>query len=58
MCFEKKAIRSLFFIKILISFLQYNFNNKGYLCFDTITLVPIQTKLLDPSLLTIEEVSF
>lgn len=35
---------------------QYNFNNKGYLCFDTITLVPIQTKLLDPSLLTVEEV--
>jgi len=37
---------------------QYNFNEKGYLCFDTITLVPIQTKLLEPSLLTVDEIEW
>jgi len=31
--------------------------NKGYLSFEPITLVPIQVKLLEPALLTIEEVS-
>jgi len=36
----------------------FNFNNKEYLGFETITLVPIQTKLLDPSLLTVEEIEW
>lgn len=44
------------FFPLNLYLLQYNFNNKGYLCFDTITLVPIQTKLLEPSLLTSDEV--
>ncbi|CAG2171919.1 unnamed protein product, partial [Oppiella nova] len=37
---------------------KYNFRNRGYLTFETITLVPIQTKLLQPSLLTSEEISW
>ncbi len=40
----------------LISSPQYNFNDRGYLGFETITLVPIQTKLIDPSLMTAQEV--
>lgn len=35
---------------------KYNFKDRGWLTFETITLVPIQTKLLDPQLLTAEEV--
>ncbi|XP_054167051.1 xaa-Pro aminopeptidase 1-like [Oppia nitens] len=35
---------------------KYNYRNRGYLTFETITLVPIQTKLLEPSLLTSEEI--
>lgn len=38
--------------------LKYNFNNRGYLSFETITLVPIQTKLLDISLLTVDEIKW
>jgi Xaa-Pro aminopeptidase len=37
---------------------KYNFRDKGYLTFETITLVPIQTKLLEPSLLTAEEIEW
>ncbi|RWS02276.1 Xaa-Pro aminopeptidase 1-like protein, partial [Dinothrombium tinctorium] len=37
---------------------KYNFGNKDYLKFETITLVPLQTKLLDPSLLTEEEIEW
>ncbi|KAI1305957.1 Xaa-Pro aminopeptidase 1 [Halotydeus destructor] len=37
---------------------KYNFRNQGFLAFDTITLVPIQTKLLDPTLLTRDEVEW
>ncbi|KAH9530015.1 Xaa-Pro aminopeptidase 1, variant 2 [Dermatophagoides farinae] len=38
--------------------LKYNFNDRGYLCFETITLVPIQTKLLDVNLLTTDEIKW
>lgn len=38
--------------------LKFNFNDRGYLGFETITLVPIQTKLLDPSLMTREEIEW
>jgi Xaa-Pro aminopeptidase len=37
---------------------KYNFRDRGYLTFETITLVPIQAKLLEPSLLTSEEVEW
>ncbi|KAH3787311.1 hypothetical protein DPMN_165432, partial [Dreissena polymorpha] len=33
----------------------YNFREKGYLTFEPITLVPIQQKMIDASLLTEQE---
>ena len=36
--------------------LQHNYKNKQFLTFEPITLVPIQTKMIDPTLLTKEEV--
>ena len=35
---------------------KFNFKDKGFLTFESITLVPIQTKLIDPMLLTESEV--
>lgn len=37
---------------------QYNYNNRGYLKFETITLVPIQASLIDVSLLSDEELQW
>lgn len=37
---------------------RYNFNNTGYLKFETITLVPIQMKMIDLSLLTDVEINW
>ncbi|XP_071167709.1 LOW QUALITY PROTEIN: xaa-Pro aminopeptidase 1-like [Mytilus edulis] len=37
---------------------QHNFKNKGFLTFETITLVPLQNKMIDPSLLTEKEVNW
>lgn len=47
------------FLKIcnFICLLQYNFKNRGSLTFEPLTLVPIQTKMIDVSLLTQKEVS-
>lgn len=39
-----------------ICLLQYNFKNRGSLTFEPLTLVPIQTKMIDVSLLTQKEV--
>lgn len=36
----------------------YNYKNRGFLTFETVTLVPIQTKLLDLSLLTDSEIQY
>ncbi|XP_076241429.1 xaa-Pro aminopeptidase ApepP [Calliopsis andreniformis] len=36
----------------------YNYKNRGFLTFETVTLVPIQTKLLDVSLLTDAEIEY
>lgn len=38
--------------------LENNFKNRGYLGFEPVTLFPIQTKLLLPSMLTTEEVEW
>lgn len=35
-----------------------NFGNRGYLGFEHITLVPIQTKLIDTTILTKEELEW
>ncbi|XP_076464238.1 xaa-Pro aminopeptidase 1-like isoform X2 [Babylonia areolata] len=37
---------------------QYKYKNKTFLTFEPITLVPIQTKLIDPTLLTEKEISW
>ncbi|XP_051169739.1 xaa-Pro aminopeptidase ApepP-like [Leptopilina boulardi] len=37
---------------------KYNFNNRNYLTFETVTLVPIQTSFLDLSLLTDAEIDY
>lgn len=37
---------------------QYNFQDTGFLTFEPLTLIPFQTKLLDTTLLTVEEVSY
>lgn len=36
----------------------HNFKNKDFLTFEPLTLVPYQTKLIDPSLLTAEEIKW
>lgn len=36
----------------------YNHKNRGFLTFETVTLVPIHTKLLDLSLLTDNEIEY
>ncbi|XP_022096569.1 xaa-Pro aminopeptidase 1-like isoform X2 [Acanthaster planci] len=37
---------------------KYNFRNTGFLTFETVTLVPIQTKMIEPSLLSEAEISW
>ncbi|XP_035674151.1 xaa-Pro aminopeptidase 1-like [Branchiostoma floridae] len=37
---------------------KFNFKNKGFLTFEPLTLAPIQSKLLEPSMLTEKEVSW
>ncbi|KAK8768947.1 aminopeptidase P isoform X1 [Amblyomma americanum] len=37
---------------------KYNFKDRGFLAFDSLTLVPIQTKMLNPLMLTAEEVEW
>ncbi len=37
---------------------KFNFRKVGFLTFETVTLVPIQAKMIDPSLLSDEEVSW
>ncbi|PIK53710.1 putative xaa-Pro aminopeptidase 1 isoform X1 [Apostichopus japonicus] len=37
---------------------EHNFRDKGFLTFETVTLAPIQTKLLEPSLLTEAEITW
>ncbi|XP_063235388.1 xaa-Pro aminopeptidase ApepP [Bacillus rossius redtenbacheri] len=37
---------------------RYTFKDRGFLTFKTVTLVPIQTKLIDKDLLTAEEVAY
>lgn len=37
---------------------EHNFKNKGFFTFETITLVPLQTKMINPSLLTEKEINW
>ncbi|XP_067012527.2 xaa-Pro aminopeptidase ApepP isoform X2 [Anabrus simplex] len=54
----KFGIRLENIVRIIPSSAPHNFQDRGYLTFETITLVPIQTKMLDRTLLTEEEVSY
>lgn len=54
----KFGIRIENVMRIVKANTPHNYSNKVYLTFETVTLVPIQTKLLLPDLLTREEVSF
>jgi len=37
---------------------KYNFRNQDFLTFEPVTLVPIQTKMLEPSMLTADEIEW
>ena len=37
---------------------RFNFNQKHYLTFEPVTLVPIQTKMMDPDLMTKEDIAW
>lgn len=51
LCGKRGVKASVFFL-----FQQYNFNNRGSLTFEPLTLVPIQTKMIDVDSLTDKEV--
>lgn len=52
----KFGIRIENIVRIIKAETQHNFQDRGFLTFKTVTLVPIQTKLIDPTLLTEKEV--
>lgn len=52
----KFGIRIENIVKIVKAETKHNFRDRGFLTFKTVTLVPIQTKLIDPTLLTENEV--
>ncbi|KAK7009131.1 xaa-Pro aminopeptidase 1-like isoform X1 [Biomphalaria glabrata] len=45
-------------VKVVKAETKHNFGGKGYLSFEPITLVPIQTKMIDASLLTEKEIEW
>lgn len=52
----KFGIRIENIVRIVKAETKHNFRDRGFLTFKTVTLVPIQTKLIDPTLLTEKEV--
>lgn len=54
----KFGIRIENIVRIVKAETEHNFRERGFLTFKTVTMVPIQTKLIDPALLTKEEVRF
>ncbi|XP_017784790.1 PREDICTED: xaa-Pro aminopeptidase 1 [Nicrophorus vespilloides] len=51
----KFGIRIEDIVEIVVATPPHNFNNRGYLTFDTITLAPIQTKMIRVDMLTEKE---
>jgi len=45
-------------IRITKADTKYNFNNRGYLKFEDVTLVPIQLKMINADLLTQSEIDY
>ncbi|KAK7869696.1 hypothetical protein R5R35_011768 [Gryllus longicercus] len=54
----KFGIRLENIVRVIRAATPHNFKDRGFLTFETITLVPIQTKMLEPSLLTEKEISY
>ncbi|RZF34173.1 hypothetical protein LSTR_LSTR003583 [Laodelphax striatellus] len=54
----KFGIRLEDIIRVVPAQTPHNFSDKGFLKFETITFVPIQTKMLLPELLTEEEIAY
>ncbi|XP_075222774.1 aminopeptidase P isoform X3 [Lycorma delicatula] len=54
----KFGIRLENVMRIVKAKTPYNFTNKTFLTFETVTFVPIQTKMLLPDLLTQEEITY
>ena len=53
---EEKGLTEDLILERMPFFLQHNYRNKQYLTFEPITFVPIQSKMIDPTLLTEKEV--
>lgn len=54
----KFGIRIENIVRIVKAETEHNFRERGFLTFKTVTMVPIQTKLIDPALLTKKEVEW
>ena len=54
----KFGIRLENLVRVVKAKTAHNFNNRDYLTFEDLTLVPIQQKMICPSLLTREEVDY
>lgn len=53
----KFGIRIENIVRIVKAETPHNHRDRGFLTFKTVTLVPIQTKLVDPTMLTRQEVN-
>lgn len=53
---DKFGIRLENIVRIIPADTPHNHKNRGFLTFETVTLVPIQTKMLVASMLTAKEV--
>ncbi|XP_045110270.1 xaa-Pro aminopeptidase 1-like [Portunus trituberculatus] len=54
----KFGVRIENIVRIVKADTEHNFRDRGFLTFKTVTMVPIQTKLIDPALLTKKEVEW
>lgn len=54
----KFGIRIENIVRIIKAETRHNYRERGFLTFKTVTLVPIQTKLIDPSMLTKKEIDW
>ncbi|KAK7063294.1 Xaa-Pro aminopeptidase 1 [Halocaridina rubra] len=54
----KFGIRIENIVRIVKADTPYNHRERGFLTFKTVTLVPIQTKMIDPSMLTEKEINW
>ncbi|XP_041369026.1 xaa-Pro aminopeptidase 1-like [Gigantopelta aegis] len=55
---EKFGVRIENCVLVVKTETKYNFQKRGFLTFEPLTLVPMQTKMIDPSLLTQQEIDW